>query len=526
MIREREGEVLTLRLLGVAAMRELDRRAVDEHGLPALSLMEVAGAALAREAAELRASRSLRGPAVLLCGGGHNGGDGLVAARHLAAAGVPAQVLLWADPDHLGVAPASNLRLLAPCGVPVSPRAGPAELARLCREAGVIVDCLLGTGFHGVVRAPLPDVIATANAAGPPILAADIPSGLSGDLGLGPEGACIRAQRTLCLGAVKAGLFSEPGRGFAGEVRLEALGIPEAAWAGLEVLRGLEAPDVAALLPPRRGAGHKGTYGTVFALVGAVGYAGAAVMCAEGALRAGAGLCQVGCPAQVSPIVSAKLTEATIRPLPGDPDGGLAVEAADRLSALLGGADAVVAGPGLGRGAGVRAVIQRLLQVYAGPVVLDADALNAVDLPTIRGAAGRVIVTPHPGEAARLLGRSVGEVQADRLGAVRHLAGEGRCIAVLKGAGTLIAAADAPVACNGTGNDGMGTGGSGDVLAGIVAGLCAQGAEPQAAATVAVYVHGLAGDLAAAVRGRRAMLAGDILEHTGGAFRALLGAGA
>ncbi len=515
-----------MRLLGVSAMRELDRRAVEEHGLSVSALMEVAGAALAREAAELRRGAGLSGPAVLLCGGGNNGGDGLVAARHLVAAGIPAQVLLWADPARTGPVPQANLRLLGPARVPVIEHLSPADAGRICREAGVIVDCLLGTGFRGTVRAPLPDIIAAANGAGAPVLAADIPSGLSGELGLPPDGPCIRARRTLCFGAVKAGLFCEPGRGYAGEVRLEALGIPEAAWAGLDVVRGLAASGVASLLPVRRGAGHKGTYGTVLALAGAAGFTGAAAMCAVAALRAGAGLCQVACPAAVADVVAAKVTEATIRPLPGDAQGGLAESAADRLPALVGGAESVVAGPGLGRGPGVRAVVTRLLQIYGGPVVLDADALNAVELQTIREAAGRVILTPHPGEAGRLLRCSTGEVQADRQAAVRRLAVEGRCVAVLKGAGTLIAAADGPIWCNPTGNDGMGTGGSGDVLAGLIAGLCAEGAEPQAAATAGVYIHGLAGDLAAEELGRRAMLAGDILRHFSGAFRMLLGAGA
>lgn len=515
-----------MRLLGVAAMRELDRRAVEEHGLQVAALMEVAGAALAREAADLRRAAGLKGPAVLLCGGGHNGGDGLAAARHLAAAGIPAQVLLLADEGRLGEAPAANLARLGAAGVPVVRQATPADAGRICREAGVIVDCLLGTGFRGTVRAPLPDVIAAANAAGPPILAADIPSGLSGELGLPPDGPCIRAQRTVCFGAIKAGLFCEPGRGYAGEVRLEALGIPEAAWAGLDVVRGLTAAAVAAFFPVRRGSGHKGVYGTVSVLAGCAGMAGAAALCAEGALRAGAGLCQVACPASVADVVACRLGEATLRALPADADGGLAAAAADRLPALLGGADAVAAGPGLGRGPGVRAVVGRLLELYAGPCVLDADALNALDLQAIRGAVGRVVLTPHPGEAARLLGCSTAEVQRDRQAAVRRLATEGRCVAVLKGAGTLISGPDGPIACNPTGNDGMGTGGSGDVLAGVVAGLLAGGVEPLAAALAGVYAHGLAGDLAAAELGRRAMLARDILAHLGGAFRAVIAEGA
>jgi hydroxyethylthiazole kinase-like uncharacterized protein yjeF len=512
-----------MRLLGVAAMRELDRRASEEHGIPVRVLMEVAGAALAREARAMRAQAGLSGPVLFLCGGGHNGGDGLVAARHVSSAGVAAQVVLWGDRARLDEAPGANLALLLSAGIPVIERPSPAEIARLARDAGVIVDCLLGTGFHGVVRPPLPDVIAAINAAGPPILAADIPSGLSGEAGLAPAGPCVRAQRTICFGAVKAGLFAEPGRGYAGEVLCEPLGIPEAAWSGLDVLRGLEAPDVANLLPVRRGGGHKGTYGTVLALVGATGYAGAATMCAEGALRAGAGLCQIACPASVAHVVAAKITEATVRPLDAEADGGLAAAAADRLPVLLGGADAVVAGPGLGRGTAVRNVVSRLLEIYAGPLVLDADALNAVDLGVLRGAASRAVITPHPGEAARLLGCSSAEVQANRVAAARRLCAEGRCVAVLKGAGTLIAAPDLPVACNPTGNDGMGTGGSGDVLAGVIAGLCAQGADPAAAAIAGVYVHGLAGDLAAEALGRRAMLAGDLLGRLGAAFRVLLG---
>ena len=510
-----------MRLLGVPAMRELDRRTVQEWGMAAAQLMEVAGAALAREAALLRREAGRTGPALVLCGSGHNGGDGLVAARHLAAAGVPVQVLLWAEEARLQAAPAANLRLLAPAGVPVRAGVGAADCGRLCREAGVVLDCLLGTGFRGKVRPPLPDVIASANAAEAPVLAADIPSGLSGELGLGPEGPCIRARRTLCLGAVKAGLFSEPGRGYAGEVRLEPLGIPEAAWAGLDIIVGLERDLVVPLLPVRRGAGHKGTYGTVLALVGSAGFAGAAALCGQAALRAGAGLCQLAVPAAVAGIVAAKVTEATLRSLPADEQGGLDETAAERLPGLLAGADAVVAGPGLGRGPGVRLVVTRLLQGCAAPVVLDADALNALALEDLRQAAGRVVITPHPGEAARLLHCSTSEIAADRLAAVRHLAAEGRCVAVLKGPGTLIADRDAPVSCNPTGNDGMATGGSGDVLAGLIAGLCAQGAEPAAAATAGVYLHGLAGDLAAAEVGRPALLAGDLLAYVGPAYRVL-----
>jgi NAD(P)H-hydrate epimerase len=511
-----------MRALGVEAMRELDRRAVADHGLPVRALMEVAGAALARQAAAMAPP----GRGVLfLCGGGHNGGDGMAAARHLAARGWAVEVLLWADPARLTDAPAANLGLLAVAGVPLHSRPGPEEVRRRLQGAGLVVDCLLGTGFRGPVRAPLDDVIKAVNACGRPVLAADVPSGLSGDLGPPPDGPCVRAAATVSFGAVKAALVAAPGREWAGEVIWEPLGIPAAAWQGLDALDVLGAPDVAALLPPRRGDGHKGTYGTVGAVVGAVGFAGAAALCAAGALRAGCGLCQVLCPEPVQPVVATKLTEATVLPLPADAAGGLAAEAAaaPALAAALEAVDALAVGPGLGRAPGVARVVRRLLADFQGPVVVDADGLNALDLPTLAAARGAVVITPHPGEAGRLLGCAAQEVQADRVGAVRRLAREGRCVAVLKGAGTLVADASGSVAICPTGNDGMATGGSGDLLTGVLAGLLAQGAPPLAAARAAVYVHGEAGDRAAARLGRRALVAGDVLAHLGDAFRAVAG---
>lgn len=506
-------------------MRELDRRAVVDHALPVRALMEVAAAALAARALVLRDGQ---GPAIFLCGGGHNGGDGLAAARHVAAAGVAAEVFLWAESDRLSEAPAANLALLAATRVTVQVRPDIQALAGRLATAGVVVDCLLGTGFRGGVRAPLAEVIAAINGCGRPVLAADIPSGLTGEPGEAPDGPCVQASATLCFGAIKAGLLAPPGRCWAGEVGCAPLGIPEAAWQGLDILEGLEDATVAPLLPARSGTGHKGTYGTVLTVGGAVGFAGAAALCAEGALRAGCGLSQVVCPAPVQPTVAGLLREATVQPLPADAEGMLAAEAASSavLGARLAVADVLAVGPGLGRGLGVPEVLRHLLRAFTGPLVLDADGLNAVDLPAIAMARGSVVITPHPGEAARLLGCATATVQADRLAAVRNLAASGRCVAVLKGAGTLTATAAGAVALCPTGNDGMGTGGSGDVLTGVIAGLLAQGAAPWDAVRAGVYVHGRAGDLAKDAVGRRALLAGDILRHLGAAFtRLAAGAG-
>jgi hydroxyethylthiazole kinase-like uncharacterized protein yjeF len=511
-----------MRLLGVDAMRELDRRAVERFGLPVRQLMEVAGVALARAALELRAGS---GPVVVLCGGGHNGGDGLAAARHLALRGVPVEVCLWADRGRLAEAPAANLALAEAQGIPVTEAPAADALAGRLGRASLVVDCLLGTGFRGPLRAPLGDVVEAVNRADRPVLAADVPSGLGGDLGPAPEGPVVRATVTLCFGAVKAGVWVPPGRTWAGEVRWEPLGIPEPAWEGLDVLEGLTDDLVARALPVRRSDAHKGTYGTVAVLAGSVGFAGAAALAAEGAARAGAGLVRVLCPAPVQPVVAGHLREATVHPLPADAAGALAPEAVEApvLREVLAAARVLVAGPGLGRAEGVGRVLRWALDAFSGPVVLDADALNVLDLATLRGTRGALVITPHPGEAARLAGASTREIQADRVGWARRLAREGRAVTALKGAGTVVADPSGRTALCPTGNDGLATGGTGDVLAGVVAGLLAQGAGPWEAAVAGVYLHGRAADLAARRLGRRALLAGDVARALGAAFRSVLG---
>ncbi len=507
-----------MRLVTVSTMRELDRRAITAYGMPERTLMELAGASLARAVLD----RVPRPRSVLvLAGGGNNGGDGLACARHVATAGVSASVLLAAPRPRLGESAKANLELLTPAGVMVREAEGvlPSDLVVMVKAADVVVDGLLGTGFRGPLRPPLAALIEAINASGRPVVSADVPSGLSGDIE--PiAGPVVRAERTVCMGAMKAGLFAAPGRELAGEVWVERLGVPEAAWNGLDVILGLEADLVRDLIPPRRADGHKGTYGTVLCLAGSTGIVGAAALAAEAALRVGSGLCRLLCPEAVRPILASKLTEVTVAGLPSTVEGGLAPEAAQNLLPLPSTVRSIVSGPGLGRGPGVRPVETALLGQSAVPMVIDADGLNALDLEAIGRASCLVVITPHPGEAARLLGVSSLEVQRDRLGSVRALATRGHCIAVLKGAGTLIADPEGAVALNPTGNDAMATGGTGDVLAGMVGGLLAQGASPWAAALSAVYLHGLAGDIAAADLGR-SMLAGDLSRTIGQAFRAL-----
>jgi hydroxyethylthiazole kinase-like uncharacterized protein yjeF len=447
-------------------------------------LMEAAGHALAQAAGP--------GRVLVVCGGGNNGGDGFAAARHLRAAGREVTVATVADPGRLPAAAAAHLEALRRTGVAPVPFA-----ADLPRRADLVIDALVGVGVHGALRHPLAAAVEAVNASGVPVLAADVPSGL------GSGGPCIRATRTLCLGGTKYDCVVNPDQ--AGEVICDPLGIPPAAWDGLAPeLALLEAADVARWLPARPRRGHKGTFGTVVVVAGSPEFAGAGLLAAHAALRSGAGLVFL---ATSAPGLAGRIPEVIVRPYGPD---------------LLQAADAVAIGPGLGRGEEARRAVADVLGAWRGPLVVDADALN---LSTLASLPAGAVITPHPGEAGRLLGCSAAEVERDRLAAARRLAGGG-CVAVLKGFRSLTAAGGGRVWVNPTGNDGMGTGGTGDVLTGLIGGLLAQGASPDRAAAAGAYLHGLAGDLAAARLGRRALRAGDLVDALPEAFRAVLGADA
>lgn len=438
------------------------RAAEAASGLAVELLMENAGAALARAALETGP-----GPYLVLCGKGNNGGDGEVCARHLRARG--AEVWLGRAPDW----------------------GGPPQ------RAGTIVDCLLGTGFRGVPRPPLDALIERLNASGRPVLACDVPSGLDADGG--PiAGACVRATRTLCMLAVKRGCVVHPGLPYCGRVEVDPLGVvsgPATAYLAEDVdaRRGVAARPVT---------GHKGSFGRVALLVGSAAYTGAAVLAARAALAAGAGLVTLGVPPSIIAVLQSRLDEAVVRP---------------RSPEVLAGAAAVVAGPGLGPDPQTA----RLALGCGLPLVLDADGLNSTTLAEVAAAPGPVVITPHPGELGRLLGVSSRDIQADRFACVRRAAEAGRCVAVLKGARTLVASPGRPTWVNPTGNDGLATGGTGDVLAGLIGGLLAQGADPEAAALAAVYLHGRAADLALPDRGRRGLVASDLMRYLPGAFRSI-----
>ncbi|MEP6801061.1 MAG: NAD(P)H-hydrate dehydratase [Acidobacteriota bacterium] len=492
-------------------MRAADAAAM-RAGIPALELMENAASALVTEiGARFPDWRRV----VVVCGPGNNGGDGLAAGRLLAAGGVSATLFTMNPPAEYRGPAARNCVLAEEAGLEIASlvsRGGWNRLRESLQHCDGVLDALFGTGLSRAPRGRAARVIAEVARAGRPVLSADVPSGLSSDSGE-PPGKSIQAVSTVAFGAPKFCHVLPPARGRCGHVVVRDIGIPEAALERQKSrVRIVEHRDVARLLPARPPGSNKADFGRLAIIAGSRGKAGAAILAARGALRSGAGLVTIFCPDSIESVAVSGVPESMTRALP-ERDGTLGPEAAEVLLAALAGFDAAVVGPGLSESEGVRAVLSALLGTRL-PLVCDADALNAFsgrpEAFSRRRAA--TVLTPHPGEAGRLLSRTARQVQGDRLGAVTLLAKESRSIVVLKGEGTLTANPAGRVTVNPTGNPLLSAPGSGDVLAGAVGALLAAGLDAEDAAIAAVYLHGAAGDLLAETFGDSGMLAGELAD--------------
>lgn len=494
-------------VLTAAETRELDRIAIEVHGIPGILLMEHAATAVARRALALAAPH---GRFVVIAGGGNNGGDGYAAARLLLCEGREASVLAVVPPEQLEGDAALQARILASIGGEIRPfepfAAGPGD---------VVIDALFGTGLARPPRGVFAEAIAAthaARAAGAKVLAVDLPSGISADTGEILETA-VQADATVTFGALKRGLVCHPGAALAGEIEVAPISWPPGIVEGLRpAVRLLDDDSVRALLPTRVVDGHKGTFGHCLVVAGSIGKTGAGALAGLGALVGGAGLCTVASRPAALSAIQAHAMELMGHPLPGE--GQLGPDDFEELCRAAEGKDAVLIGPGIPRGEKTGDLLEAFLAEFEGPVVLDADALNAIAgrAERLRRARGEVVITPHPGEMARLLGTTAAEVQRDRIETARRFALEHGCTVVLKGAGTVVAGPDGQAAVCPAGNPGMATGGSGDVLGGLLAALLAQGIRPADAARAAVQVHARAGDLVRRDRGMAGLVASDLLE--------------
>ncbi len=503
-------------------MALLDRRAADEFGVPTLLLMEAAGRAVAQAAARLVGGRCAG--VCVVAGKGNNGGDGLVAARVLRAAGWRVLVALVGRDAEISGDAAVNLQAARRAGVEIANLDSTAMpgLRGMLAGADLVVDGLFGTGFRGPAMGLAARAIEAINACGRPVLAIDIPSGVNGDTGAADSHA-VRATATVTMGLPKAGLVLAPGAAHAGRIWVADVGHPRRLIdeAGIPTTLVTRAMADAAI-PQRRLDAHKGDVGRVLVVAGSVGHSGAAVLAVLGALRAGAGLVTLGVPGTIYPVVGPAVIEGMPVPLPDD-GGALAAEAAGGVLELAGAADVVACGPGISRLDGPASVVARLLEECPVPLVLDADALNVMAAAPGALPAGRAprILTPHPGEMARLLGCGVNEVQRQRLASARAAAARHRAVVVLKGARTVVADPSGAAFVIPTGNPAMAAGGMGDVLCGVIAALVGQGLPPASAAWAGAYLHGLAGDRAAAARGPVGVLAREVADELPGALAAV-----
>ncbi len=493
-----------MKILTAAEMREVDRRTI-EAGIPGIVLMENAGHRvvefLAGRFAPLGEQRI-----VVLCGKGNNGGDGLVIARqlHTRFRAASLHVVLLAEPGELKGDAAANLAMLLAAGGTVE-----REIPVAARAATLLVDALLGTGVSGAATGRMLQGIREINHGFPlaTVVAVDLPSGMPGDSGE-PAGEFARADYTVTFTAPKVAHAMPPNCDHTGELMVGAIGSPPELYADVW-LALLEPAMFRELLAQRARAGHKGTYGHVLVVAGSRGKTGAAAMTGLAALRAGAGLVTVASAESAIAEIASHAPELMTEPLRETESGSIALNA--DLKALAQGKNVVAVGPGLGRAPQIATLVQALAEAFEGPMILDADAL----VGKVSGRASRIrILTPHPGEMARLTGKSTAEVQTDRIGVARTYATAHGVTLVLKGQRTVIAFPDGRVWINPTGTPAMGKGGSGDILTGMIAGLVAQFPEraDQAVAS-AVYLHGLAGQLGAQALGEKCLMPSELLQY-------------
>ena len=505
------------RLVTGQQMARIDRRAI-EGGIPGTKLMQAAGEGVFQVLES--AAKDLSGcRIVILCGKGNNGGDGFVVGNLANRAGASVTLFLFAKAAHIEGDAAHHLSETIQQGLVVNQVQTKSDLKQISRalsKADFVIDALIGTGLRGSPRRLVAETIEEVNQAVCPVISVDVPSGMNAQEGTCP-GPCINASHTVTFALPKLGHFFQPGRSHCGKIHLSDIGISDEDVEAEKVGTSLIAPwGAASLLPKRAPDAHKGDCGRIVIIAGSQGLTGAASLAGQAATKVGAGLVTVGVPESLNDILEIKLTEAMTRPLPEVRKARcLSLRARGQIQDLIHSADCVAIGPGLGRHRETEALVRRLLKDVRIPLILDADALNALsgDAGCLKGLEAPTIVTPHPGEFSRLTGVDPDRISPNPLEETRELAESCGITVVLKGAPTLIASPDGSVYVNPSGNAGMATGGTGDVLTGLLASLIGQGLDTLGAAQLGTYLHGLAGDLAAEKLGQMGLTASDIVAN-------------
>lgn len=504
-----------MKILTSSQMKEIDRKAIAELGIPGTVLMENAGIRVVEVLAHAVEDLETATDVVIVAGKGNNGGDGLVVARHLHNMGLRPSVLLLASKDEVRGDAGVNLSIVLNMGIPVSEVLSPEDWKRhrkTLTRADLIVDALFGTGLTKPAEGLYARVIEDINAAPGFKAAVDIPSGLSSDTSniIGPA---VRADLTVTLAAPKIAHVLPPAEDHVGRLFVAPIGIPPALFDDPRLkVEWVERGNVLPLFAARKPDTHKGTFGHVLVVAGSRGKTGAASLAAKAALRMGAGLVTVATPSSCLPMIARHMAELMTESLPETPEGTIGARGLSRVLELLKGKDAVLLGPGISTHPETVKFVLALLPRIRIPMVIDADALNILSSKPDTALRAPAVLTPHPGEFARLAGLTPTAVLENRLELAASFAANHKVHLVLKGHRTLVACPEGCVHVNSTGNPGMATGGSGDVLGGMIAAQLAQERDVEAATVSAVYAHGLAGDMGAAALGEKSLTAGDIIR--------------
>ncbi len=507
-----------MKLADSRTIRAVDAAAMRRFGLKGQVLMENAGRGVAEAVIkELFSFDCPKGRVSIIAGKGNNGGDGYVAARHLANRGVRAAVYSLARPGELKGDAGANARVWQKMGGDTFTILSARDIKKhgeAIRRSCVVVDGIFGTGLSSPVKGFYSEVIGFMNGLGRPVVSIDIPSGVDASTGA-VLGCAVRATVTATMAMPKIGLYQFPGREHAGRVEVVDIGVPRALIEDASIRWNLITDNILrGLLRPRSKDAHKGSCGHLLVIAGSPGKTGAAYMAAMGGMRAGAGLTTIALPEGLNPVMEVKTTEVMTAPLPETGAGGLGDVSYAKLKALIKGKSAIVFGPGLGSTDDVARLLENMVRDSKAPVVIDADGLNCLAgrAEILKKARAPVVLTPHPGEMGRLLGLSAAGVQSDRAGSAGALSKKTGAVVVLKGAGTVIAAPGGQVFINPTGNAGLATAGTGDVLSGVIGGFLAGGMGALPASIAAVYIHGLAADeIRDAKGGETGMMATDLL---------------
>ena len=512
-----------MKVVTAAEMRQIDQDTIEGIGIPGIVLMETAGSAIVRAIEQHYPTCQRIG---IFAGKGNNGGDGIVIARQLAHIGRDVRLFLVSPEDSFTGEAHTNLQIAKRLGLrieeilPETESYGIGTVPATFVSCELLVDAILGTGLRGTVRDPIATVINAINRLPIPILSVDLPSGLDADTGH-PLGTCIQADRTVTIGLPKRGLLMHPGAELAGKLEVADIGFPAQVVDAQDIkVNWTTAVQAAQWVPPRPLSSHKGSYGRVLVVAGSTGMTGAAALSSEAALRTGAGLVTLATPKHLNPILEGLLPEVMTLPLPETDAGSLAVSATSTILEFAEKTQSILAiGPGLSQHPETVSLVHQLMrenreQKLDLRMVIDADGLNALAQAkeTLSLFNNEAVLTPHPGEMARLTNTAVPILEKDRISTAQQFASEHGVTLVFKGAPTVTSDPNGNLWVNSTGNPGMATGGMGDVLTGVISGLMAQGISSASAAPLAVYLHGLAGDIAAERSGTHGLIASDVLK--------------